>query len=224
MDGGPVTRVLVVEDERALASALEVAIDVQSDLDCVGTAASIADALPLVATRHPDVVLMDIHLPGTSGIEGTRQIKVARPQTRVVILTGDASPDLFTAAAEAGAAGFLSKETAFPDILDAIRAPADERMLVEPPTLHSLLTGVERRQPPRDQENWAGLTVRELEVLNLMGHGLDPATIARRLVVSVHTARGHVKNVMMKLGAHSQLEAVVIATRTGLLAPPRGPR
>jgi DNA-binding NarL/FixJ family response regulator len=217
-----VTRVLVVEDERALASALEVAIDVQADLECVGTAATVADAVPLVDAHRPHVVLMDIHLPGASGIEGTRQIKALRPQTRVFILTGDATPDLFTAAAQAGAAGFLSKDTPFPDILDAIRAPADERMLVEPPTLQALLTDVERVPPAtHGQKNWAGLTARELEVLGLMGQGFDPTTIASRLVVSVHTARGHVKNVMMKVGAHSQLEAVVIATRTGLLVQPR---
>jgi DNA-binding NarL/FixJ family response regulator len=214
-------RVLVVEDERALASALEVAINVQPDLDCVGTAGTIADALPLVTTHRPDVVLMDIHLPGPSGIEGTRRIRQYLPHARVFILTADATPDLYAAAADAGAAGFLSKDSAFPDILDAIRSPAENQMLVEPPTLQALLTGVEHgRTAEQQHSNWAGLTARELEVLSLMGQGFDPATIARRLVVSVHTARGHVKNVMMKVGAHSQLEAVVIATRTGLLSGP----
>lgn len=210
-------RVLVVEDERALAGALEVAIDVQSDMTCVGAVSTVDEAVRIAETDRPDVVLMDVHLPGVDGVEGTRRIKARHPDTRVLILTADAAPDLFTDAAAAGAAGFLAKDTAFPDVLAAIRAPSDEKMLVEGATLTALLRGLEPGEAQGTAPNWAGLTTREMEVLELMGNGLDPRSIADRLVVSVHTARGHVKNVMMKIGAHSQLEAVVVATRTGLL-------
>lgn len=212
-------RVLVVEDERAFAGALEVAIDVQPDMTCVGAVSTVDEAVQLATAHRPEVVLMDIHLPGVNGVEGTRRIKAQHVDTRVLILTADAAPDLFTEAAAAGAAGFLAKDTAFPQILAAIRAPAEEKMLVEGATLTALLRGLEPGSgpDPGSATNWAGLTTRELEVLELMGDGLDPRSIADRLVVSVHTARGHVKNVMMKVGAHSQLEAVVVATRTGLL-------
>ncbi|MEU3165411.1 response regulator transcription factor [Streptosporangium sp. NPDC006930] len=213
------TRVLVVEDQRALAGALEIAIDIQPDLDCVGAVGTVEDAVPLMKAHHPDVVLMDIHLPDVDGIEGTRRIKAAYPDTRVLILTGDATPDLFTAAEAVGAAGFLAKDATFPAILRVIRASVDEKIImVEGETLEVLLRSPSPDTPPRDgRENRAGLTMRELEVLGLMGEGLAPRAIAARLVVSPHTARGHVKNVMAKLGVHSQLEAVVVATRTGLL-------
>ncbi|GGO27052.1 response regulator transcription factor [Microbispora bryophytorum] len=216
-------RVLVVEDQRALAGALEIAIDAQPDLICVGAVGTVENAVSLTTMRSPDVVLMDIHLPDVDGIEGTRRIKASHPDVRVLILTGDASPDLFAAAAAAGASGFLAKDSKFPDILKVIRAPVDKNILmVEGEPLKALLQ--DPSAPPHGgRESWAGLTARELEVLNLMGEGLDPRAIAGRLVVSLHTARGHVKNVMMKLGAHSQLEAVVVATRTGLLPGLRKP-
>jgi DNA-binding NarL/FixJ family response regulator len=209
--------VLVVEDQRALAGALAVAIDAQPDMVCVGAVGSVEDALPLVAISTPNVVLMDIHLPGVDGIEGTRRLKAARPATRILILTADATPDLLTGAATAGAAGFLSKDSPFPDILAAIRSPIEGKILVEGDTLAALLEDTRRSNRPGEQAKAAGLSRREQEVLQLMGEGLDPRAIAARLVVSLHTARGHVKRVMIKLRAHSQLEAVVTATNIGLL-------
>jgi DNA-binding NarL/FixJ family response regulator len=205
--GRPLTQVLVVEDQRALAGALQVAIDAQPDLNCVGAVGTAEEAIALVAARIPDVALMDIGLPGTDGIEGTRQIKASHPQVRVLILTANAQPDLLSEAAKAGAAGFLAKDSPFPDILKAIRTPVDGKILVESP----------RESGEPDQTR---LTTREREVLALLGEGLAPRMIAQRLVVSPHTARGHVKNIMMKLGAHSQLEAVVMATQLGFLPRP----
>jgi DNA-binding NarL/FixJ family response regulator len=224
MVGGEVAmiRVLIVEDERALAGALEIAIDVQPDLDCVGAVGTAEEGVQIATELEPDVVLMDIHLPGVDGIEGTWQIKAVHPATRVFILTADASADLLTAAAGAGAAGFLAKDSAFPDILAAIRTPVDEKILIESSSLAALLDRYGNRDTPRQtpaDTDWAGLTSREQEILLLMAEGLAPREISERLVLSVHTVRGHVKNVMMKLGAHSQLEAVVIATRSGLLRP-----
>jgi len=218
----PLTRVLVVEDQRVLAGALQVAIDAQPDLDCLGAVGTAEEAVVLVATHSPDVVLMDIALPGADGIEGTRQIKASHPQVRVLILTANAQPGLLGEAAAAGADGFLAKDSAFPDILTAIRAPVDGKVLVEGTTLAALVTDVAPAGPPRgDREpDRTRLTTREREVLELMGEGLAPQAIAQRLVVSPHTARGHIKNILMKLGAHSQLEAVVVATRIGLLPLP----
>ena len=207
---------LVVEDQQALAGALKVAIDAQADLECVGAVRSVEDAVRLVAAHRPAVVLMDVQLPGVDGIEGARRIKALDPAIRILILTGLANPDVLAEAAAAGAAGFLSKDSPFPEILTAIRAPLDGKILVEGTTLEALLARIRPggSEPPGAS---AGLTAREREVLGLMGQGLAPGAIAERLVVSVHTARGYVKNIMLKLGAHSQLEAVVVATRTGLL-------
>ena len=243
------TAVLVVEDQQALASALEVAIGAQPDLECLGSAGTVDDALDQVARHTPDVVLMDIQLAGGNGIECTRRIKASHPEVSVLILTADASASRLAAAAAAGATGFLTKGSSFADILAAIRNPVSGRMVIEGTTLRTLIDDLHQAEPEpgapaaipaqarraqarreqagREQagraqagraQDWARLTAREQEVLALMGEGLDPKAIADQLVVSLHTARGHVKSVMTKLGAHSQLEAVVVATRSGLLS------
>jgi DNA-binding NarL/FixJ family response regulator len=227
--GQGMTGVLIVEDQQALASALEVAIGTQPDLECLGAAGTVDDALAQITRHVPDVVLMDIELPGEDGIQGTRRIKASHPEVLIFILTAGASASRLAAAAAAGAAGFLTKASSFTDILAAIRNPAVGKMVIEGTTLRALreeLGSVELEHggptplgaPKGREPDWSRLTGREREVLALMGEGLDPKSIAHRLVVSVHTARGHVKNVMMKLGAHSQLEAVVVATRSGLLS------
>jgi DNA-binding NarL/FixJ family response regulator len=220
------TSVLVVEDQQVLASALEVAIGIQPDLHCVGTAVTVDDAVAQMAARRPDVVLMDIQLPATNGIEGTKRIKAAFPDVIILILTGRVTSQRVAAAQAAGAAGFLAKTGSFADILAAIRNPIAGTMVIEGAALDELITrspeapaavGSElpaQRSPVPEQ---ARLTAREQEVLALMGEGLDPNSIAERLVLSVYTVRGHVKKIMMKLGAHTQLEAVVVATRSGLL-------
>ena len=222
------TAVLVVEDQQALASALEVAIGAQPDLECLGSAGTVDDALEQIARHVPDVVLMDIQLPDGNGIECTRRIKASHPEVSVLILTAGPSASRLAEAAAAGATGFLTKNSSFPDILDAIRNPAGGKMVIEGTTLWALIDELRDAEPGPSapamvpaqagpERDWARLTAREQEVLALMGEGLDPRAIAERLVVSLHTARGHVKSVMMKLGTHSQLEAVVVATRSGLL-------
>lgn len=202
-------RVLVVEDQRALADALAIAIGAQPDLDCGEAVGTVDEALREAARRPPSVVLMDIHLPGTDGIEGTRLLKKVHPSARVVVLTADATPDQLTRAVTAGASAFLAKYSPFGDILTAIRTTATGKLLVEGSTLAA-------RLPPR-QRNGAGLTRREHEVLVLLSQGHGLKAIADRLVLSRHTVRGHVKSVLFKLRAHSQLEAVVTATRLGIL-------
>ena len=209
-----------------LASALEIAIGIQPDLDCVGTAVTIEDAVAQMTACRPDVVLMDVQLPGTNGIEGTKRIKAAFPEVSILILTATVTSQRLAAAAEAGAAGFLAKDGSFTEILAAIRNPMLGKMVIQGSALNELIKHLPpaclsaeiqqlAEQPPKAEQ--ARLTAREQEVLALMGEGLDPTSIAERLVVSVYTARGHVKKIMMKLGAHTQLEAVVLATRSGLL-------
>jgi DNA-binding NarL/FixJ family response regulator len=218
-DSGSVTRVLVVEDQRTLAEALMIAIDAQPDLECAGAIESAEEALRLVAIRCPDVVLMDIHLPGINGIDGTRRIKAHHPHVRVFVLTADATPRMFDDATAAGASGFLAKNGPFPDILAAIRTPARSRTLVAGGTFAALLARhrSDTREPAPPVENRAGLTAREREVLTLMGEGLAARPIARRLAVTENTARGHIKRVLAKLHARSRQEAVAVAVRTGLL-------
>ncbi len=195
------------------------AIDHNDDLHCLGTPSTVAEALAAVETVRPDVVLVDIFLPDGDGIDAIPRLRERLPGARFVVMTGYTDVAVLTRAASAGAAGFLPKETPIGSVLAAIRAAGDGRMLVDGSTLAAIL-GRERGQS-RDRKaaaaSQAGLTAREQDVLGLMRTGQDPHAIAARLKISLHTCRGYEKSILAKLGAHSQLEAVVIAARMGLV-------
>lgn len=213
------TRVLIVDDHMAFSEALGMAVDLVEDLECAGVASTVAEALDLVEEQPPDVVLIDVRLPGVDGIEGTRRLKELVPETRILVITAHGDLDIMARATSAGACGFISKERPLADILEAIRSARDGAMFIERSSLIGFLDSVREselkpvEQPPSPQF----ITPREREVLGLMGEGLDPQAIARRLGISIHTSRGHVKNILTKLGARSQLEAVVTAIREGIL-------
>jgi DNA-binding NarL/FixJ family response regulator len=216
-------RVLVVDDHRALAESLALAIDSQPDLDCVGTALTVADARRLATAEMPDILLIDVQLPDGDGIEIAGQLRAARPELRIVVLTGHTDVAVLARAATAGVCGFLPKESGVADVLSALRTARGGGMVVDGATLSAVLDRVARLQRPQAQaeaqapSEASDLTEREMEVLRAMGSGMDPQTIAVRLGVSVHTSRGHVKSILSKLESHSQLEAVVTAIRRGLL-------
>jgi DNA-binding NarL/FixJ family response regulator len=170
MLGRAMIRVLVVEDEQTLAGALQIAFGAQPDMDCVGAVGTAEEAVVLAAASSPDVVLMDIRLPGIDGVEATRQVKAACPQVRVLILTAEATPARLAAAAAAGASGFLAKDSPFPAILAAIRAPVDGTILVEQNTMAALIESQDRVSAPVDSRmpGQARLTARERPWRSLM--------------------------------------------------------
>ncbi|WP_353951232.1 response regulator transcription factor [Knoellia sp. S7-12] len=206
-------RILVVDDHRTFAELLSRALDAESDLECVGHAQDAKEALIEVARLDPDVVLMDVHLPDRDGISLTAELISTYPDLKVLILTAYASVADIQRAAAAGASGFLAKDGSLSDVLDGLQT-ARSGSLILPDGLMARLSGLGSKD--ETMQRWH-LTPRELEVLRLLGHGLDPRAIAKELDVSLHTCRDHVKRVLAKLGVHSQLEAVVVATRTGLI-------
>ncbi len=216
MTGAPI-RVLVVDRHQTFAELLGLALSGQPDLDYVGHAGTGAEAMRLVAELRPDVVLMDVDLPDVEGIVATERLRAEHPATRIVVLTGSTEPSLVGRATAAGASGFLTKNGAVGDVLHAVHTAHGGGMTVS----SHLLTGLLRSAAAAgaDAAPAGGLTAREHEVLRLMGSGLDARAIARQLGISVHTSRGHVKSVLAKLNAHSQLEAVAVATRRGLFGP-----
>lgn len=214
------TRVLVVDDHLTLSEALAMALGTQHDLECVGVAPSGARAIELVEREAPDVVLMDVRLPDSDGVVVTERIKAARPQTRVLVLTAYPDVDVMARAAAAGACGFLPKESPIAKLLEAVRTARDDGLIVGGTTLTTVLQQLRETMAPGHQPaaNRKRVTSREREVLSLMGEGLDARAISVRLGITLSTARSYIKSILAKLGAHSQLEAVVTATRDGLIA------
>jgi len=212
---------MVVDDHQLLAQALSEVLDDEADLEVVARTGSVAEAIEAARELAPDVVLMDYQLPDGNGVTAAERIRRHRPQTKVVMLTAYAEDALLVAAAEAGCSGYLTKDRAVEEVVSAVRAAHAGELLVSSATLAQLLPKLRaQRRPgayPGSSPAGAALTARELEVLQLIAEGLSNHAIAERLVLSLNTVRNHVQNVISKLRAHSKLEAVAIAVRTGVI-------
>ena len=221
-DRRPDGAVLLVDSEEMFAQSLRFALEAQGDLEVVETADTLRPARAVMATVSPDVVVLESRLPDGAGIAADpRHLRRACPASKVVLLTS--GPDASVAAEAVGArsAGRVPRTGTLDELVAAVRGVAAGQVDASPGVLAKLLP---RLQRVTQRPGW-DLTARELEILQLLGEGLSNAAIAARLVVSVHTVRNHVQNLLSKLGAHSKLEALVIALREGLLRGDwRGPR
>jgi DNA-binding NarL/FixJ family response regulator len=208
---GDKTRILVVDDHTTFAELLISALDREADLCSVGFASNAEDAVAQFLTLRPDVVVMDQHLPDASGFVAAARILAYAPETRIMMLTGDATSDALEKAAALGVCAFLPKDGSLATMLSTLRHAAHGGIMVHP----SLLAQLSARRPV--QTDRAGLTRRELEVLRLMAAGGDVRSNSNALGISQNTCRGYVKSILAKLGSHSQLEAVATSARMGLL-------
>ncbi len=206
-------RVLVVDDHNTFAELLSQAIDREPDLLSVGHATTGAAGVAMFADLRPDVVLMDLQLPDIDGVVATAQIVAMNPSARVIMLTAHVTADVVANAVTSGVCGFLPKDGHFADLLSTIRSATPGTLGVHPTLLARLVD--EPTTPARSLAR--PLSQRERSVLVHMADGQDVTRIAREMGISSHTCRGHVKNLLSKLGAHSQLEAVIIAVRIGLI-------
>jgi DNA-binding NarL/FixJ family response regulator len=209
-------RVLVVDDHRTFTELLSLALAGEPDIECVGVAGTGAQAVQLAARLRPDVVVMDIQMPDQDGLAATRRLREVSPGTAVAIVTAHRDPDWVVRAAQAGASAFVPKDGSLTEMLDAIRCAQPGAMRVSPSTFPTTAPAAPRPGDPPPP----ALTPREREVLALMGRGLAPREIARVLGISLHTCRGYVKSLHMKLDVRSQLEAVVRGQQLGLIEPP----
>lgn len=213
-------RVLLVDDHRLVTEMLADALEQTEDVEVVGVASSGEEGVRLAGRHRPDVVLMDVEMGGMSGVEAAREIVQALPDTRVVMLTANDDQATVLDAIESGAVGYLTKDKALvEDIADAVRrAHAGEIMLPSQLIGRLINSLAQRRREQVERHQLAErLTAREKEILTQIAEGADNKTIADRLVVSPHTVRTHVQNLLAKLGAHSKLEALTIAARRGLV-------
>jgi DNA-binding NarL/FixJ family response regulator len=216
-------RVVVADDQALVRAGLKMLIASESDMELAGEAAHGVEAVEVARRERPDVVLMDLSMPGVDGLAATRLI-AASPEgagTRVLILTTFATGEHVFQALRAGASGFCVKDAEPAELLHAIRIVASGEALLSPgPTRRLIEEFVSRPEVPHavpTQIEW--LTEREREVLTLVAAGLSNRDIAKRLVVSPATAKTHVSRAMRKLQAHDRAQLVVIAYETGLVVP-----
>ncbi|MFF0445287.1 response regulator [Streptomyces sp. NPDC004609] len=212
----PVT-VLIADDEELTRTGLRTLLSARPYLDVVGEAADGTEVLPLVTRLRPDVVLMDVRMPGMDGIEATRRLRAALDDPpKVVVITTFESDDHVYDALRAGADGFVLKRAPADRIARAVHLVATGDSLLFPDAVRRLVTA--RPSPPGPLPPLP-LTGRETETLRLMAKGLSNPAIADRLTVSLETVKTHVSNVLMKLGARNRTQAVIVAYESGLVVP-----
>ena len=216
-------RVLLADDQALVRAGFRVLAGSAADIEVVGEAADGAAAVALARSLRAEVVLMDIRMPGTDGLEATRQI-VADPAlsgVRVIILTTFEADEYVFEAIRAGASGFLVKDIEPEDLVNAIRVVARGDALLSPGVTRRLISSIAGRAPAQrvDASALAVLTSREREVLALVGAGMSNDEIAGALFMSPLTAKTHVSRTMVKLGARDRAQLVIIAYETGLVRP-----
>ncbi len=213
---GPV-RVLVADDQALVREGLMTLLEAALDITPVAAAADGEEAVALSARHRPDVVLMDLRMPRLDGVEATRRIREAQPETEIVVLTTHADEDSILDALRAGARGYLTKDAGIAEISRAVHAAAHHHALLDPQVQARLIeaAGVTRRPapPPSLPDD---LTPREGEVLSLIARGLSNGEIAATLVVSEATVKTHVNHVFAKIGARDRAQAVHYAYTHGL--------
>jgi DNA-binding NarL/FixJ family response regulator len=215
-------RVVLADDQPLVRSGLRVLIADTPGLDVVGEAGTGAQAVQLAREARPDVVVMDIRMPGMDGIEATRMITADSAAARVLMLTTFDDDDYVYAALRAGASGFLVKDMALEEILTAIRVVAAGDALIAPSVTRRLIEDFAGRPGPAPQQREIdGITEREREVLTLVGRGMSNGEIAGRLYISTATAKAHVAHLLAKLGARDRVQLVIAAYEAGLVVPSR---
>jgi len=206
-------RVLIADDHRGVREGLRAILDAAPDLLPVGEATDGAEAVRLVKENMPDVVLMDLRMPGMDGIEAIRQIKARYPDVQVVILTTYDDDDYIVRGLRAGARGYLLKDTGRKVLFEAIRAAARGESLLPSEVIDKVVAHLQGSQPVEPER----LSKREGQVLSLLAEGATNKEIALQLSISERTVKAHVTSIFNKLGANSRAEAVSIALRSGLL-------
>ncbi len=208
-------RVLIADDHGVIRDGLGRLIAALADMELVGVAADGEEAVERCRTALPDVVLMDLDMPGVDGIEATRRILVDRPATAVLVLTSFSDRPRILGALEAGACGYLLKDVAADQVAEGIRAAARGESPLDPRAARTVLSARAEPDPA------AGLSAREREVLGLLVEGLPNKLIARRLEISEKTVKSHLTNVFRAIGVTDRTQAALWAERHGIRPPGR---
>jgi DNA-binding NarL/FixJ family response regulator len=216
-----VTTVLLVDDQEMVREGLRLVLESEPDVEVVGEAADGEAGVREALLRKPDVVLMDIRMPGVDGLTATRRLVAAGSRSKVLVLTTFSLDEYVYEALRAGASGFLLKDSPRAHLVHAVRSVAAGDALLDPVLTRRLLDDFARRPPPGQErpERLRHLTERELDVLRLVAQGLSNAEIAQRLVLGVTTVKSHIASLLGKLGLRDRVQAVVLAYECGLVRP-----
>jgi two-component system, NarL family, response regulator LiaR len=207
-------RVLIADDHAVVRQGLRTFLELQDDIEVVGDVSDGEAAMSAVAEHEPDVVLMDLVMPGVGGVEAIQRLRELRPETRVLVLTSFLDDEKLFPAVRAGAAGYLLKDVQPAELVRAIRTVADGEALLHPAVAARLMEEFsEGERPPADE----ALTAREREVLELIARGLPNKLIARDLGIAEKTVKTHVSSILSKLGLTDRTQAALYAVRSGLI-------
>jgi DNA-binding NarL/FixJ family response regulator len=210
-------RIVIADDHRAFAEALAATMGMESDLSVVAIVHDGEAAVEVTIDQEPDVVLMDLNMPGVDGIAATRRIKEQHPGTRVVILSATEEEHARARALDAGAEGYLSKEQSVKDVTSSIRAVSKGESLVAPDEARRIMSHLRKRRArdSAERERVERLTIRETQILQGLADGIPTERLAVKLEISRNTLRTHVQNILFKLKVHSKVEALALAIRHG---------
>jgi DNA-binding NarL/FixJ family response regulator len=219
-----VIRVLIADDQRVVRDGLSMLVGLIDGVEVIGAACDGAEAVRLAEVHHPDVIMMDLRMPGTDGITATADLRERLPASQVLVLTTYADEDAIVPALQAGARGYLTKDASAEQIEAAIHAVHAGQTYLDPAVQERLVAAVISRPPAATpagpgQKPPDGLTAREVEVLTLLASGLSNTEIARRLYLSNATVKTHINRIFAKTGARDRAQAVRYAYQHGLAAP-----
>ena len=209
-------KIVICDDQAIMRDGLEMLLNLEKDIQVVGLAQDGAEAVEQVAQHQPDLVLMDLKMPGMNGIEATRQIRARYPAVKVLVLTTYDDDEWVFDAIRAGAAGYLLKDTPREEVIKAIRGTVGGKSFVDPAVAGKLLDQVADGQTQPATLITDKLTRREVDILHQLARGLNNATIAEQLYLSEGTVRNYVSAIFTKLDVSDRTQAAVIAIRHGL--------
>ena len=209
-------KIIICDDQAVVRDGLEMLLTLEKDIQVLGTAQDGDEAVELVSKDQPDLVLMDLKMPGMNGIEATRQIQAKFPEVKVLVLTTYDDDEWVFDAIRAGASGYLLKDTPREEVVKAIRGTVEGKSFVDPAVAGKLMGQVAKGQTQPSSLLTDKLTERETDVLSLLAKGLNNAEIAGQLHLSEGTVRNHVSAILDKLGVSDRTQAAVIAIRHGL--------
>lgn len=209
-------KILLCDDQAIIRDGLEMLLTLEKDMQVVASASDGAEAIELAAQKQPDLILMDLKMPGVNGIEATRDIRARFPHIKILVLTTYDDDEWVFDAIRAGASGYLLKDTPRQKIIEAIRGTLDGKSFVDPAVAGKLMSQLASNQKQPASVLAEKLTERELDVLRLIAKGFNNSDIAGQLHLSEGTVRNHVSAILEKLGVSDRTQAAVIAIQHGL--------